>query len=240
VARNQSVGGIWDGQVTDLSGASAASLTIVAEDGRYFTITKINNACEIIDVGTMTANGSTITANNTVSLEYPATALSGQTCGLSDGSSWTTSGTLSGTVVQRSSITLMARASDGTALPSTEVQLTFDNRYDQPSSLAAIAGNWTFSNGIILSINADGVEFFQDPVSGCVLNGQVSIINANYNIYSESFTYSNCTGTAATLNGPTMSGLMALDNAASPHLLYLGPATSASGTINAVLGELTR
>ena len=74
--------------------------------------------------------------------------------------------------------------------------------------------------------------FAQDPASGCVINGQVSIINASYNAYSASASYSNCRGSASVLNGVTASGLMAIDTTVSPATLYVGyTATVGSSTI---------
>ena len=51
----------------------------------------------------------------------------------------------------------------------------------------------------------------QDPASGCVINGQVSIINAAYNAYGIRFSYSSCTGLDSALNGVTFTGLAGYD-----------------------------
>jgi len=56
-------------------------------------------------------------------------------------------------------------------------------------------------------VGSNGGLFSQDSVSGCVLNGTVSVINASYNAYKIQFDYASCTGQAAALNGIQFSGL---------------------------------
>jgi hypothetical protein len=54
-----------------------------------------------------------------------------------------------------------------------------------------------------------------------VLNGNVSIINAQFNAYRVQYSYSNCQGVDAILNGATLRGLAALDDSDSPELLLI-------------------
>ena len=222
---NQMVGGIWKGQITDASGNTSTSLTIVTEDGRFFTAARNNNNnFEDLGMGTLAVTGNTVSGNATVGIVVYATSPGVQIgCVYSDGSR-SAIGTIAGSVVQRSSLNLTVTATtvNGTALPSIPANLTFDTRYNMASSLAAIAGNWNGPTGNILNINANGAIFSQDPVSGCVVNGQVSIINAAYNAYSASATYSNCGGSSAILNGLSANGILAIDTTVSPNLLYAG------------------
>ena len=127
----------------------------------------------------------------------------------------------------------------GTALGSETSTWTFSNAYDTPSSLATIAGDYTAGSNT-LSINGNGVIFEQDPTTGCVINGQVTLINTQYNAYSVSVTFSSCTGSAAAANGLTMTGLAALDQTVSPAVLYFGLSASVSGRFVVLADEISK
>jgi hypothetical protein len=74
----------------------------------------------------------------------------------------------------------------------------------------------------VTDIASDGFIFKQDPVTGCVTNGQVSIIgNGAFNLYDVEFGFSNCTGQAANLNGSSFVGIGTLDNTVTPELLAI-------------------
>jgi hypothetical protein len=128
-----------------------------------------------------------------------------------------------GTVSQRSTLTLNG------------IVGTYNNLYNQPSSLAAIAGNWSITGLVVytaagtLNISSSGVIFDQDPQTQCTINGQVSLINPNYNAYNLNVTYSNCIGvvsaalgspTDAFLDGATGSGIATVNNTVTPNTLF--------------------
>jgi hypothetical protein len=101
--------------------------------------------------------------------------------------------------------------------------LTYNPIYDRDSSLATLAGNFEdLRTGAIVNINSNGVAFSQNPANGCVLNGQASIINAQFNAYRVQYTYSSCQGADAVLNGVTFRGLATLDNTGSPEAIIVG------------------
>src|SRR5258708_27848130 len=100
-------------------------------------------------------------------------------CVYPDGST-SASGTLAGQVAARTS--LMVTATGTTSLGGALIEttnFTFSSLYLNPSSLAAIAGNYN-DGGLTMTVDANGAVFEQDP-SGCVMSGQVAIINASYN-----------------------------------------------------------
>ena len=99
--------------------------------------------------------------------------------------------------------------------------LIYDALYDRDSSLALIAGNYD-NSGLVINVTANGVVFEQDPTSGCIVNGQISIIDPQYNAYDVSITYSNCVGDSAVLNGATFTGLGILDNTVAPETAVIG------------------
>ena len=124
----------------------------------------------------------------------------------------------------------------GMAVGPDTYNWSFSSLYDKASSLATTAGNYT-DGPDTLSIDGNGVIFEQDPTTGCVINGQVSLINTQYNAYSASITYSSCTGTFAAANGLTYTGLATLDQTVSPAELDFGLSTSANGHFAVFVGQ---
>jgi hypothetical protein len=92
-----------------------------------------------------------------------------------------------------------------------------------------------------MTVSANGALASQDPTSGCDVNGHISIINASFNAYSLSATYSNCQGNASILNGVTATGLLTLDDTVSPNVLYAGySVTLSNGAFIIVVADDTR
>jgi hypothetical protein len=205
---NASPGGIWEGTL----GSGEDILGLVTESGEFHFL----NAADLTQYfGTVSVNANAASAQFT---GYTAIGFEFQ-----DG---TTSGTgsLTGTVQARSTFTANStfRTSAGNSNTNT-INLTYNALYDRDSSLATIAGNFTdLRTGAIVNINSSGVAFSQNPANGCVLNGTVSIINAQFNAYRVQYSYSSCQGVDAILNGPTFRGLATLDNTASPEVLIVG------------------
>ena len=222
---NQAVGGIWNAQVT-ANGVTANVAILSADDGRLFSVAQNqNNGCLALVTGNVTATGSSISGATKFALAtYSFTSGTTTGCVYPDGSNSGT-GTFTGTVVQRSTLTITSAGTTslGNALPSSPTfTATFNTLYNRASSLATIGGNWIGPSGVVMNINSNGVIFAQDPTDGCVINGQVSIINASYNAYSLSATYSNCAGAASALNGLTATGLGAVDDTVVPNALLVG------------------
>ena len=72
---------------------------------------------------------------------------------------------------------------------------TFDNSYDRGSDLATVAGAYSsfdiFGDPASFSVDANGVITSQSN-SGCVGNGQISIIDANFNAYNVTLDVTSC------------------------------------------------
>jgi hypothetical protein len=111
--------------------------------------------------------------------------------------------------------------SRGAALPTSTLSLHFNPLYDQPSSLAGIAGVWLGPTDAVTTIGSGGALTVVDA-TGCRLSGTISLVESSYDIYSMMGTYSGCQGTASELNGLTAKGLLALNGEVSPHALYGG------------------
>ncbi len=200
---NVSPGGIWSG--LDSSGRDIVAL--ITEAGRFHFIN------DDLSQGSGTL---TVTNGNHIDGSFQLVTLLGFT--FVDG---TTSAdcTFSGTVVERQTITASVDCTTTAGLRTqVTATLAYEALYDRDSSLALVSGNY---QGVqeVLNIAADGAMFSQDAGTGCVVNGQITIINAAYNAYDVEFTYSNCLGEAAALNGSTFAGLALLDNTVAPEEL---------------------
>ncbi len=205
--QNASPGGIWEGTLA--SGEEV--LGLVTESGEFHFITDSFTQY----FGTVSTNGNSASGQLT---GYTAVGFI-----FEDGSTRGT-GTLSGTLQARSTFaaTTAFTTSAGNDVANS-VSLTYNSLYDRDSSLQTLAGNFRdLTTGAIVSINSNGQAFAQNPATGCVLNGTVTIINSQYNAYEVEYTYSNCEGANAVLNGIALSGLATLDNTVSPELLIVG------------------
>lgn len=200
--QDAAVGGLWEGQ-TNIAGQGVFELIgIIAEDGTAYFLQEDG----VMYWGKVTSSG------NSLSSTLEGAGILG--IPLWDGSA-SGSGSATGTINARTSIA--ANSTFTTALGSkstASIALSFYSLYDTDSSLALIAGNYVDSLGLyagVLNIAGDGVVFLQNPDTGCVINGQVAIINPSYNAYDVRFSYSSCTGSNAVFNGATFQGLATYD-----------------------------
>ena len=221
---NASPGGIWNG-TESVSGLQVTGL--VDESGDFHFI----RSDGVQYVGAAVTSGNSITANINGYTPFGTTFPDGSTHG---------TGTVSGTISARVSITANTSfTTDKGTVTNGTLNLTFNQLYNQPSSLATIAGNYTdTSSGDTVSIDAAGVITAQDPNTGCVINGNVTIINASYNAYGVQITYANCVGAAAVLNGVTFNGLATLDTNTNPVQAIAGVTGSAGGVSYAIVYAL--
>lgn len=202
--QNVSPGGFWFG--TDSDGDDIVA--VVTETGRFHFITLVDGSQ---GSGVMSvSNGNNISGNFQLVTQIDWVFADGTT--LADC-------TLSGTVTERQTMTVTANCTTTAGLANqSTATLGYDNTYDRNSSLATIAGNYQGESSV-LNISGSGVMFAQDPIDGCVVNGQVNIINAAYGAYDFGFTFSNCQGESAILNGSSFTGIMFLDNTVNPEVL---------------------
>lgn len=218
-ATNQSLGGIWTG--TDNSGNDVIALA--TETGQFHFLDVTNDA-QGFGIGSV-ANG------NAVALSY--TIVPALDDVLSDGStSAACSGT--GTVQERQSLSISVSCTTAASSWTGSATLTYNTAYDRDSSLPVVAGNYE-DFGDVLTIDPNGVVFEQSATSGCVLNGQVSIIDANWNAYDVAFTVANCQGTQAVLNGTAWDGIAALELEAGNETLIAAFTGTVQGTIFSII-----
>lgn len=128
-------------------------------------------------------------------------------------------GTLSGSVTTGSSLTatLSFKTSGGTTLTGNWT-LSYSSLSSTGSSLSSVSANYTDSDtNSTVSISSSGEWTSQSGTDSCVLNGTVSTTDSSYDIYQVTFTYEDCTGNDAVLNGISFSGLGVLNTSSTPH-----------------------
>ena len=222
---NSSAAGVWSGSdsvsglgVTALIN-SAGQATFIRSDGVQF-------------VGTVQVSGSTLTVAVDGYTDFGNT--------FSDGSTYGT-GTVNGTITTGSSIsaTLAFTANGGTAVSGTW-SLNYQSQSTNASSTSAISGNYTdASTNAVLSINANGVMNSQNPANGCVLNGSVSTNDTTTNIYEVTYSYGNCSGNYAVLNGVQFTGLATVTTSASAPQLTMAVTGASSSAQYGIVSNLT-
>lgn len=208
---NASPGGIWLG--TDSEGDSIAAL--ITETGRFHFLDEFD------------FQGSGIVAvSDTDEFDTSFRFVPPVGSAFADGTAFADCAA-SGLLVERSILdgTVDCTTAGGTQ-SSVTVNLNYQALYDLDSDLAAFVGTWTDSldPGIdVANVDATGVITGQDGSgSGCIYDGQVTVIDPNYNAYDIEWTYSSCVGESAVLNGVTFSGIGAIDNTVTPTGFVLG------------------
>ncbi len=119
---------------------------------------------------------------------------------LNDGSTAAALTISGGTISESNTLDLTIDAAGRTATFST----TFDNSYDRGSDLATVAAVYTsfdiFGDMSSFVIDANGVITGQSN-AGCVLNGQVTIIDAAFNAYNVTLDVASCGGLEGMYDG---------------------------------------
>jgi hypothetical protein len=221
---NASPGGIWRG-TESVSGLTVVGL--IDESGELHFIRSDNTQY----VGRVTTAGNSVTASIEGFTQFGYQFADGATHG---------TGSVSGSITARSSMNLNTQfqTDNGTSSSGT-LNLTFDSGYNRASSLAKISGNYLDGSDTI-TVSSNGDIFEQDPNTGCVVNGTVSIINASYNAYRLQYSFSSCFGQAAVLNGLQFSGLGMLDNTQTPEHAIIGVTAHSGATKLAIVLNLPR
>jgi hypothetical protein len=175
------LGGLWIGTGTNdfRPGIVSNILGISTDDGRLRLVTDEGTQM----VGTMSSSGTSLSGN------VVAYASSGLV--FSNGLP-TTTGTLSGTIIERQSLEGEWTASTG---QRGDFVLVYQDLHNIGSALATIAGTYTaFDSGVpdaTITFAADGAITGSDDI-GCIFSGFVKIIDATYNTYELDITVGNC------------------------------------------------
>ena len=192
--------GIWIGTAGTGNTAAVAILENGETWGLYSSGTTIIGALN----GTVTGAGSAVSGSGS---DYNLV------------SHTVSSGTLNGNVSAKSAINITT-STGGTFNGSYR---TF---YDQPASLAALAGTYTgygvsgssSTQSFPLTINASGAISAGSAAQGCTASGAATTRSSGKNIFNLSVTF---TGTNCALgNGASTTGIAILDATVSPTRLY--------------------
>ena len=216
-----SPGGIWHGM--DPDGGSISM--VVTETGRFHYVdADLSQGSGVLSV----SDANEIEGNFQIVTPLGSSFADGTTSKFCS---------LSGAVVERQTMTINVDCSNLAGLQDT-IEATLSNKelYERDSSLAAIGGNYD-GDKIVLDVAGDGAIFSQDPGTGCVVNGQVSIIDNAFNAYDVEFTYSNCTEQAAILNGSDFVGIALLDDTVLPEALFVTAIGNIDGDVPSFEGN---
>ena len=202
--RNQSPGGIWSNPYGD------ASLHLYVTERGDFRIRGFflhDDKHWLIGGGGMVG----VSGGNGVIGNFVAEAL------WEENNSFVESRTLScdlrGTVWERHSMVMTIECSGRDVAWEERAEFVYwDFSYEyQPSSLDAIAGNYAPPEAPqtnTLNINADGVVFGVYHFGArCTINGQVTVVDARYNLYWMEWQFSNCTHSVPGRSGAEFSGI---------------------------------
>lgn len=167
--------GIWEG-TSNTSGTILSFAGVVAENGLSRFID--DNETQYI-VSNISGNDGNITLTFTAIAQFGFRFLDGSTV---------TTGSLTGSVIERSSITGDYSIATG---ESGSISLTYNSDYERESSIDKLVGSWDENSFGILTVDPDG-SFFEQDSFGCVFAGQISIIDSRYSVYSLSMNISLC------------------------------------------------
>lgn len=97
---------------------------------------------------------------------------------------------ISGTVTEQGSIS----ASFNVLSTSGTISLLYDLLYNRTSSLSLVEGSWNYTNGaysITITVDSAGAFVARDS-EGCVVPGNISLLDTAHNIYDMKTSTSNC------------------------------------------------
>jgi hypothetical protein len=117
---------------------------------------------------------------------------------------------LTGTLVERVSMNITLDCTDSSGVKrAPSLILGYDTDYGGGSSLATIAGNYTFPMKAtnVLNIDGNGVIFgIYDNGPNCTVNGTAEIVDARYNLYAIKWQMSLCQAPFTKFEAAQMSG----------------------------------
>jgi hypothetical protein len=188
-------------------------------------------ACVLTDPGTDEVIGAAqaaVQVTNTDQVSGTGTLYAAPGFALNDGSVVAALTITGGTFSERNTLDLTIDAAGTT----TTVSTTYDAIYERGSNLGTVAGVYTtfdfFGDMSSFAIDANGAISAQSN-SGCIANGQVTIINTIFNAYDVSLDVSSCAGLDGSYDG---LGITQDRNATDDEFLF-GVFTSQTAIIGA-------
>ena len=213
VVLNASPGGVWIG--TRPNGTDI--IVLIDEAGEFRILDAFGN----LAFGQMVvSNGTDVASSYLIAPPFGGSLFDG-----SDSAACN----LSGTIVERQSIDydIDCLSSLNTAFGGS-IMLTYVPIYDMDSSIARVAGMYD-AQGDVLTVDVSGAFFLQDSQTGCVANGQVSILDPAWNMYGVNMTTGNCQGPSAPLNGAQWVGLATIQTVPGAEAVIIGLTADVNG-----------
>lgn len=188
----QSAEGIWVGSTTSSSGTTTPAIGLILDTGEYFFGTGTDYSG--VSFGTSSVSGATISSSNMKDYYPSLSAL--------------VNGSFTGTISTGASLSInVSEVYSGTTYTGTG-NFTFDTRYNEPSSLATVAGTYAspnvFSTSYNYTVDANGV--LTGASTKCTFNGHLTVRNSTKNIYNLSLTTANVTGQTCPVGARTLQG----------------------------------
>ena len=184
-------------------GYSGSGLAVRTDDISCVVSELMEAVCVILDVITgdiLVSVEATLQIANVTGVSGTGTLFAAPGSMLSDGSTVAPLTITAGTISEGNTLVLTVDGAGST----NGVSMVFDATYNRGSALATVAAVYTtfdiFGDMSSFTINAAGVITGMSA-SGCVLNGQVSIIDANFNAYDVQLDASLCGGLTGTYDG---------------------------------------
>lgn len=174
------LGGIWIGDSVDTDDVKQSVLAFSTDKGEFRAISISGEQ----SIGAISAVKDAFTGKVTYyAPNNEVYALSGKN---------SIAGTVSGTIKEHASISGSNKVED---MITSTFNLTFDDAYNDKSSLDIIKGTYAGDDGDgyteKYTISAAGILTGEDS-DGCIANGLISIINSDHNMYRISATISDC------------------------------------------------
>lgn len=200
------VGGLWVGKYqSSLSDFEVNVSGVITELGEIFFVYPENGTTQQVTEGTLSLDGRLI---QNVGLGVSGQITSQAIQGFRYFNGETTVNTqLDGTLIEGQQLTLKESYQDS---PSGVFTLRHDNAYNNNSSIATIAGNYSSTNlqGVTTNHNIANTGNLTGGNSlNCTHNGKVSLIDSFFNLYRITMTISNCNSLNGRWRGyATLSG----------------------------------
>jgi hypothetical protein len=179
---DQALGGLWYGTLSITGVPGTQEFVGMSTDDGRFRFISVDTLGQF--AGVVQANGTSVTGSGEGFAPAGTTWRDGSTV---------TSVSMTGTIRQRNNFSGSWTAGTG---ESGTFTFDYDTDYEKDSSLALLVGVWTVYDDNLnpvatFTIDANG-QFSGQNVNGCVSLGQVSIIDARYDVYGITSTVANC------------------------------------------------
>jgi hypothetical protein len=221
---NLSPGGVWAG--TRANGTEI--VVLVTETGEFRMLDPFGN----VGFGQVTvSNIDEISVTYNIAPPFQGTIFDGST-----GASCTAEGLFEERVSM--DFETACTSTTGTSFGGP-VSLALSDISPRMSSLAVISGSYD-DGGDVLTIDSAGEIFEQSTTTGCVINGEVGIVEPNWNLYAATLTTDNCEDEFTSLNGRTWEGVVTLVDDQGVDIVFGGFHTDVDGTDVGLLIALPR